>query len=206
MPTEQERPGMYARSSKAPSKTQLVPVTGKIVNSRRTYEVGWDENLIEPRPSTETSRSRSVAQQGVSCRQERRVDLHATEDVPSTRGLPEPIWSLPMTSPTRFSPAELQLPHPRSMTGTTLQRPSNHSMGSNTATQAQHISARSRTDSFVEDYTDPSKLSHPGASDQEATMKTSVHHRLFLRPEYLERRTFLLVVPLLSLFYTSAYA
>jgi hypothetical protein len=129
-PTEQERPGMYARSSKAPSRPQLILVTGKIVISRQAHEMGWDENHIDPRPTTETSHSRSVAQQGAPYRQERRVNLHATEDVPVTRVRPDPIRSQPISLPTRLQSAELQLPHPRSMIGSTLQRPSNRFTGS----------------------------------------------------------------------------
>jgi hypothetical protein len=103
MPTEQERPGMYARSSKTPSRPQLILVTGKIVISRQAHEMGWDENHIDPRPTTETSQSRSVAQQGAPYRQERRVNLHATEDVPVTRVRPDPIRSQPISLPHAFN-------------------------------------------------------------------------------------------------------
>jgi hypothetical protein len=47
-------------------------------------------------------------------------------------------------------------------------------------TQTQRISPRSRADSFVEDCTDPPKLAHPGDSDREANVKTSVYQRLSL--------------------------
>jgi hypothetical protein len=82
---------------------QLILVTGKIVISRQAHEMGWDENHIDPRPTTETSHSRSVAQQGAPYRQERRVNLHATEDVPVTRVRPDPIRSQPISLPHAFN-------------------------------------------------------------------------------------------------------
>jgi hypothetical protein len=172
MPTEQERPGMYAPSYKTTSKHQHGPANDKIGSPRQVHQVRRIANANKTRPATESSRSRSAAQQGHISRQEQRVNLQATEDSPVTTALPDlpAIPSYPLPPSSHFPPTELQSLHQRSTVSTTLQSPSRNVIRPGVATTTKRcISPRAVLP--IEDYTDLEKLTHRGKFDQEMTAK-----------------------------------
>jgi hypothetical protein len=93
MPTEQERPGMYARTPKAPSRLQHSPADDQVASLRQAHQMSWDNNVTNSRISTESLRLRSVARQGLPNGEKRRLNLQTFEDTPVTGGPPESLLS-----------------------------------------------------------------------------------------------------------------
>jgi hypothetical protein len=164
MPTEQERPGMYARTPKAPSRLQHSPADDQVASLRQAHQMSWDNNVTNSRISTESLRLRSVARQGLPNGKKRRLNLQTFEDTPVTGGPPESLLShLPHACyqrnckcHTRAIPA----PYPRHMVANTLHTPSRHLTEVDIAPTVQHRSTPSRADSAIEDFTDSSKFEH----------------------------------------------
>jgi hypothetical protein len=169
MPTEQERPGMYARTPKAPSRLQHGPADDQVANLRQAYQMSWDNNVTNSRISTESLRLRSVARQGLPDGKKRRLNLQAFEDTPVTGGLPESLLSHHVSPPARLLLAEPQVPYPRHMVFNTLHMPSRHLTEVDIAPTVQHRSTPSPADSAIEDFIDSSKFEQSEDDDQEGT-------------------------------------
>jgi hypothetical protein len=169
MPTEQERPGMYARTPKAPSRLQHGPADDQVANLRQAHQMSWDNNVTNSRISTESLRLRSVARQGLPDEKKRRLNLQTFEDTPVTGGPPESLLSHHVSPPACLLSAEPQVPYPRHIVANTLHTPSRHLTEVDIAPTVQHRSTPSCADSAIEDFTDSSKFEHSEDGDQEGT-------------------------------------
>jgi hypothetical protein len=132
MPTEEERPGMYARPHRPPQALQRDPGYGEYMKfhyppqRRETQDsLLCKECGIAPRPATtppELSRrhsitpppdrhhSRSVVQPGIPIRQDQRRTRRTQEPVAATRAYPDSLRSRPVKAHKHAQPTLLQAP------------------------------------------------------------------------------------------------